>query len=170
MARDFFGIPATSTPTERMFSRAGEIYTSHRKCLKEDAVCALLNLGSWWGGSGLPGVNAPVVLNVNYGQQLNVSVPVLIQDKNGGGFIIRYTQKDMKISDTALENAAADEGEGLEDTVVGENTRMVPLTDDQTTDDILGEGVYGDDDTHISAIENESEVEEEQWDDLDLYS
>ena len=60
MARDLLGIPATSTPAERIFSRAGIMYTKSRNRLLGDAAQALMNLGSWWGGQGLPGVQVPI--------------------------------------------------------------------------------------------------------------
>ena len=59
MARDLLGIPATSTPAERIFSHAGIMYTKSRNRLLGDAAQALMNLRSWWGGQGLPGVQVP---------------------------------------------------------------------------------------------------------------
>jgi hypothetical protein len=63
MARDLLGIPATSTPAERMFSRAGMMYTKSRNRLLGDIAEALMTLGSWWGGEGLPGVKVPIFHN-----------------------------------------------------------------------------------------------------------
>jgi len=60
MARDLLGIPATSTPAERMFSRAGLMYTKGRNRLLGEIADALMTLGSWWGGDGLPGIEVPV--------------------------------------------------------------------------------------------------------------
>ena len=60
MARDLLGIPATSTPAERIFSRAGILYTKNRNRLLGEVAQALMNLGSWWGGQGLPGIQVPV--------------------------------------------------------------------------------------------------------------
>ena len=59
MARDLLGTPATSTPSERMFSRAGDLYRKKRNRLSGESAQALLNLGAWWDGQGLPGDDAP---------------------------------------------------------------------------------------------------------------
>ena len=60
MARDLLGTPATSTPSERMFSRAGDLYRKKRNRLSGESAQALLNLGAWWDGQGLPGDDAPI--------------------------------------------------------------------------------------------------------------
>ena len=61
MALHLLAIPATSTPSERTFSRAGDIFTSHRKCVIGETAQALLNVGSWWSIQGLPGPNHPII-------------------------------------------------------------------------------------------------------------
>jgi len=48
MARDFLAIPATSVPSERIFSEAGQIITSRRNRLNADTVRACICLDSWW--------------------------------------------------------------------------------------------------------------------------
>jgi hypothetical protein len=76
MACDLLAIPATSTPSERLFSCAGEIYSSRRKCLHGDTAQALLNLGTWWGGQGLPGLEAPII---RYPKKPDVYLPVVVE-------------------------------------------------------------------------------------------
>lgn len=47
MTRDFLGIPATSVPTKRLFSKAGLIIRKHRNRLNNKSACLLLCLNSW---------------------------------------------------------------------------------------------------------------------------
>jgi hypothetical protein len=47
MARDYLAIPATSAPSERLFSQAGRTISEQRNRLKGDTACALLCLKSW---------------------------------------------------------------------------------------------------------------------------
>ena len=44
IAKQFFGIPATSVPSERLFSKAGELLSARRSTLKDSHVDALLFL------------------------------------------------------------------------------------------------------------------------------
>jgi len=55
MARDLLGIPATSTPSERFFSRAGDLFSKKRNRLTGKTAQALMTLGSWWSGHNLHG-------------------------------------------------------------------------------------------------------------------
>ena len=43
-----------------MFSRAGDLYRKKRNRLSGESAQALLNLGAWWDGQGLPGDDAPI--------------------------------------------------------------------------------------------------------------
>jgi hypothetical protein len=115
MARDLLGIPATSTPAERTFSRAGDIYTRHRKCLHGDAAQALLSLGSWWGIEGLQGVDIPRVKHADIGlvHKMNTCLPLVVDDGNGN-FKISNEGVDESSFDKALEAVAADDGDDLE--------------------------------------------------------
>jgi len=49
MARDFLAIPATSVPSERMFSIAGQILTKRRSSLSENMMNALMCTRNWLG-------------------------------------------------------------------------------------------------------------------------
>ena len=146
MAHDLFGIPATSTPAERMFSRAGEIFTSHQKCLQEDAARALLNLGSWWGGAGLPGVQPPGLddPDIDYAENLNIAVPFFEELENGDFRIVHAGGKE-EVSNMALEDVAADDGEGLKAKAAGDGEELEGITADDN------EGVEG-----IAADDNEN--------------
>ena len=46
MACDFLAIPATSVPSERLFSDAGQLVTDHRNCLGGDTIRACICLDS----------------------------------------------------------------------------------------------------------------------------
>lgn len=52
MARDYLAVPATSCPSERLFSTAGNVISASRSRLNPDTVRALLCLKSW-SNSGL---------------------------------------------------------------------------------------------------------------------
>ena len=47
IARDYLGIPATSAPSERVFSEAGNLITNKRTSLSCDSVEANMCLRSW---------------------------------------------------------------------------------------------------------------------------
>lgn len=49
MARDFLAIPATSVPSEQMFSIAGQILTKRRSALSESMMNALMCSKNWLG-------------------------------------------------------------------------------------------------------------------------
>ena len=49
MARDFLAIPATSVPSEQMFSIAGQILTKRRSSLSEGMMNTLLCTKNWLG-------------------------------------------------------------------------------------------------------------------------
>jgi len=48
MACDFLAIPATSVPSERLFSDAGQLITNRRNCLNANSIQACICLESWW--------------------------------------------------------------------------------------------------------------------------
>ena len=49
MARDFLAIPATSVPSEQVFSLAGQILTKRRSSLSEGMMNSLMCTRSWLG-------------------------------------------------------------------------------------------------------------------------
>ena len=49
MAANYLAIPATSVPSERLFSAAGDLITVRRNCLSAENARAQLCLGEWWG-------------------------------------------------------------------------------------------------------------------------
>ena len=49
MARDFLAIPATSVPSEQIFSIAGQILTKRRSSLSEGMMNTLMCTKSWLG-------------------------------------------------------------------------------------------------------------------------
>lgn len=48
MALDYLGIMATSTPSERLFSHAGDVITDRRNRLKPETARHQICLESWW--------------------------------------------------------------------------------------------------------------------------
>ena len=48
MARDYLAVPATSCPSERLFSAAGNVISSTRSRLNPETARALLCLKSWY--------------------------------------------------------------------------------------------------------------------------
>jgi len=105
MALDLLGIPATSTPSERCFSRAGEIFSSRRKHMRGDIAQALLNLGSWWGTQSLSGHDAPILNHpaIYHSRQTALKLPVLAL--NDAKEIIIKVEKEWEEEDidTTLE-------------------------------------------------------------------
>jgi hypothetical protein len=144
MAQDLLGIPATSTPSERMFSRAGEIYTSHRRNMEGDAARALLNLGSWWGLEGLPGINTPIFHpDINLALKSNIHLP-LVDEGEYGEFKISDDGGKEEDIDEALEADAANIEEDMEDigsdddeldVVEVEDTEVTTAYDEEEVDD-----------------------------------
>lgn len=49
MARDFLAIPATSVPSEQVFSIAGQILNKRRACLSENMMNAIMCCKAWLG-------------------------------------------------------------------------------------------------------------------------
>jgi hypothetical protein len=49
MARDYMSITATSVPSEKLFSRAGNIITKKRNRMLESSCNAILLVKSWLG-------------------------------------------------------------------------------------------------------------------------
>ena len=49
MARDFLAIPATSVPSEQIFSIAGQILTKRRSALSENRMNMLMCCKNWLG-------------------------------------------------------------------------------------------------------------------------
>lgn len=155
MAQDFLGIPATSTPSERLFSQAGEIFTSHRKSLQQDAACALLSLGSWWGNQGLtdiPDVNPPKCRHID-------SIPVLIEDGIGG--LSASYQGREETCNSALQDVAAAYDEGLQETAVDDNQPEEAVDDNQPEEATPG-------DEEIWPMDNESDCSIDDDDILEI--
>jgi hAT family C-terminal dimerisation region len=114
MGIDILGIPATSTPSERLFSKAGEIYTSHRKCLQGKTSQALLNLGTWWDVGGLPGVATPVLKHphIEYlRSKKKTRLPVALDAGKGEWKLDPEQEQDENLIGKGLEMAAIDEDE-----------------------------------------------------------
>lgn len=109
MARDLLGIPATSTPSERAFSRAGELFSSRRKCLHGETAQALLNVGSWWDGNDTPGIEAPILQHraVNHLKKAYKYLPLAYNDEHGK-FKILEGQGDEQ-TDEALNDAGCED-------------------------------------------------------------
>jgi len=95
MAVDLLGIPATSAPSERIFSKAGEVFRKRQKRLNGNAAQALLNVGSWWGGDILPGVDAPILKHprIDHLRRNFIKMPLAIKTENGGW---RVTMKESQ--------------------------------------------------------------------------
>jgi zinc finger BED domain-containing protein 1 (E3 SUMO-protein ligase ZBED1) len=53
MAKNYLGIPGSSVPCERIFSKAGEQVTKRRNQLSGNSIRAILCLDSWWRSNGL---------------------------------------------------------------------------------------------------------------------
>ena len=104
MAVDLLGIPATSTPSERIFSKAGEVFSSRRKWLNADAAQALLNLASWWGQNRFPGANAPVLNHPHIARIFrNCPQLPLVKATENGGWKVVMEGKEMNVIDEELE-------------------------------------------------------------------
>lgn len=113
MALDLLSIPATSTPSERMFSRAGEMYSSRRSRLRGDAAQAILNLGGWWGRQCVPGTSAPIILHSDVFKRraLRIRVPIAWQKEDNEHFELEldYEDGDKSKWDDSLELIGADD-------------------------------------------------------------
>jgi len=112
MGVDMLGIPVTSTPSERLFSKAGEIYSNRRKRLNADAAQALLNISSWWGQNGLPGANAPVLdhPHIAYLRRNHLRMPIAKIAETGGwlpadqGRPVVEGEEEMNLDEELEEN------------------------------------------------------------------
>ena len=111
MARDLLGIPATSTPAERIFSHAGIMYTKSRNRLLGDAAQALMNLGSWWGGQGLPGIHVPIFDHTTNegeeGEEKTYQLPKVVEEEDG-----KMTYKEVPGWEKEFDDMNGESGEG----------------------------------------------------------
>jgi len=126
MAVDMLGIPATSTPSERLFSKAGEIYSNRRKRLNADAAQALLNIASWWGQDSFPGANAPVLdhPHIAHMRRKYLNMPLAKATESGGWQL--ETEKGQEIN--LIE-------EELEENPIYKELKRAAIHEDELADD-----------------------------------
>ena len=137
MAKDLLPIPATSSPAERVFSRAANLYSKYRNRLKGDTAQALMNLGSWWGGEGLPGVQVPDIMHpkVELHQKKKLQLPLVKINNTGNAILQEINDWDEEISDSELEDEGGDEDD-CEDEMFYSNVGLQHVGDDTW----IGEG------------------------------
>ena len=131
MAKDLLPIPATSSPAERVFSRAANLYSKYRNRLKGDTAQALMNLGSWWGGEGLPGVQVPDIMHpkVELPQKKKLKLPLVLINNDGNAILEEINDWDEEISDSELEDEGGDDDD-WEDEMVYSNVGLQHVGDD----------------------------------------
>jgi hypothetical protein len=158
MARDLLGIPATSTPSERTFSRATTLYSKHRSRLLGDVAQALMNLGSWWGGEGLPGVKVPIIKHpkIEYAQKQKViQLPKVNVDKYGNILFNEQDGWDIEDYDDAVDD---DEDDNWEDESNGS-------LGGESGDNMVIEGEECDDEQYLE--EDNNNLDDNEWEDAD---
>ena len=134
MALDLLGIPATSTPSERAFSRAGDIFTAHRKRIIGETAQALLNVGSWWSIQGLSGPNHPIIKHPKIdARNTYVNMPLVQLSTKWG--TLSQDEHVLEVEE-ALEKAGGDED------VVEEELELIPLEEEENeelaeSDDVI---------------------------------
>ena len=120
MARDLLGIPATSTPSERIFSRAGDLYRKKRNRLLGETAQALMGLGAWWNGQGLPGDQVPIFKHREL-EQLEakpIQLPVLQIKKGVVSFIEENGWDRDMIEDDSGDSEYDPEEESNDDSLI----------------------------------------------------
>ena len=87
------------------------MYSKRRSRLLGDAAQALMSLGSWWGGEGLPGTNVPLYKHpkINRGERKVFKLPMV--HINSSGQLILEEEKgwDAEFHGKALEDAGGDD-------------------------------------------------------------
>jgi hypothetical protein len=174
MALDLLGIPATSTPSERLFSRAGEIFTSCRKCLHGDTAQALLNIGTWWTGRGLPGIEAPTAIpDLDPSEKQNIHLPLVLETEDGDWRFDERQKVDLinEVLDTVGDSYEVPNMEGVK---MDKGYELLEVQDIQDEVEIEDEVEIGDKKKNEYKEKNrdgggedgsESEYEEESVDD-----
>jgi len=116
MALDLLGIPATSTPSERLFSRAGEIFNNRRKCMQGDIAQALLNVGSWWAFGNIPGADFPILQHpqIKHLHMINTQLPLPCEDVDGN-WRIENEGVSEEVIDQIIDDLAGNDDENGED-------------------------------------------------------
>ena len=79
-----------------------------------DTAQALLNLGSWWGSEGLPGITVPIFELADFDSGLcqNICLPLVDEGIDGNYTMLYPGNVKKEFSNETLEEVAADEGEG----------------------------------------------------------
>jgi len=181
MAKDLLPIPATSAPSERAFSRAANLYSKYRNRLQGDTVRALMNLGSWWGGEGLPGVQVPDIVHpkVEPPQKKALKMP-LVNMNDHREFILEDSDDwDEETSDDKLENEEGDHVGCMDERVdfdvgmqhVGDDVWMVEgdskVLEHARKDKPLKDGESEEDSNEDEEGEEDSDEDEEGEEDSD---
>jgi len=158
MAIDLLGIPATSTPSERIFSKAGEIYSSRRKRLLGKTAKALLHIGSWWRSQGFPGANPPILNHphITYLRRKYPNLPLVVKSEAEGWKFKEKKDKDGKIINMELEI-----NEALEDAAINEDD----LPDNWEDLDELPEDEFIDEE-NLDELPEDAVIDEEDLDEL----